>query len=311
MAKKLPKEVSLIREYKVEKYDTKENKNISYSQYSVYSTCAHQWYLSYPKKLAPYSPSIHTVFGTALHETIQQWLEVIYNESVKASNELDLSALLLDRMRKTYKKERYNNGHKDFATPEDLQSFYQDGLDILEHLKKKRGAYFGTKSTYLVGVEVPIIQKLKERLYFKGYIDVVFYNQTLGRYLILDIKTSTRGWTEYDKKNETKISQLILYKQFFARQFNVDIEKIDVEYFIVRRKIYEGGDFVPKRVQSFSPAAGKIKVGKVAASLSAFVEDAFADEGGYVEKEYPKNPSKSNCNFCPFSKSPLCGAATF
>jgi hypothetical protein len=27
--KKLPKEVSLVREYKVEKYDTKENKNIS------------------------------------------------------------------------------------------------------------------------------------------------------------------------------------------------------------------------------------------------------------------------------------------
>jgi hypothetical protein len=307
--KKLPKEVSLVREYKVEKYDTKENKNISYSQYSIYSTCPHQWYLSYPKKLAPYTPSIHTVFGTALHETAQNWLDVVYNESVKASNEIDLSEYLLDRMKKTYKKERFNNANKDFTTPQELQEFHNDGVAILEHLKKKRSIYFSTKSTYLVGVEVPLVLPLKPGLYFKAYLDLVFYNEALGKYLILDIKTSTKGWSDYEKKSDTKISQVLFYKEFFAKQFNTDVDNIDVEFFIVRRKIYEGGEFVPKRVQQFRPASGKIKRGQAMANLSKFVEEAFTGTGEYVEKEYLKNASKNNCRFCPFNKSPLCNAA--
>ena len=304
--KKLPREVTLVQEYKTEKYDTKENKNISFSQFLMYSTCPHQWYLAYPKKLAPYKPSIHTVFGTALHETIQEWLDVLYNQSVKQANEIDLPSLLTERLKKTYKKERFNNGHKDFTTSQELKEFHDDGVEILNYLKRKRSIYFSTKGTYLVGIETPIVQKVKPGLYYKGYLDLVFYNETLGKYLILDIKTSTKGWSDYEKKNEAKVSQIILYKEFFAQQFGVDVESIDVEYFIVRRKIYEGGEFVPKRVQTFSPPSGKIKRGKALTALNEFVKDAFTDTGEYVEKEYSKNPSKSNCMFCPFKGNPLC-----
>ena len=286
--KKLPKEVSLVREYEVEKYDTKENKNISYSQYSIYSTCPHQWYLSYPKKLAPYTPSIHTVFGTALHETVQNWLDVLFNESVKASNEIDLPAYLMDRLKKTYKKERFNNGHKDFTTPAQLQEFHNDGIAILDYLKKKRAIYFSTKGTYLVGVEVPLIQKLKPGLYFKAYLDLVFFNEVTGKYLILDIKTSTKGWSDYEKKSDTKIAQVLFYKEFFSRQFSTDVDSINVEFFIVRRKIFEGGEFVPKRVQQFRPASGKIKRGQVMSGLNRFVEEAFNDSGEYIEKDFTK-----------------------
>lgn len=307
--KKLPKEVSLVREYEVEKYDTKENKNISYSQYSIYSTCPHQWYLSYPKKLAPYTPSIHTVFGTALHETVQNWLDVLFNESVKASNEIDLPAYLMDRLKKTYKKERFSNGHKDFTTPTQLQEFHNDGIAILDYLKKKRAIYFSTKGTYLVGVEVPLIQKLKPGLYFKAYLDLVFFNEVTGKYLILDIKTSTKGWSDYEKKSDTKIAQVLFYKEFFARQFSTDVDSINVEFFIVRRKIFEGGEFVPKRVQQFRPASGKIKRGQVMSGLNRFVEEAFNNSGQYIEKDFTKNASKNNCRFCPFNKSPLCNAA--
>jgi len=309
MAKKLPKEVKVVQEYKARKVNYDVEKNISYSQFSIYDSCKYRWYLSYPKKLAPYTPSIHTVFGTALHETVQEWLDVLYNQSVKASNEIDLPTLLLDRMRKTYKKERFNNGHDDFTTPEQLQEFHSDGVVILEYLKKKRGAYFSTKNTYLAGVETAILQEIKPGVVFKGFIDLVFYNTFTEEYTILDIKTSTRGWSDYEKKDETKVSQILLYKDFFARQFNVDVEKINVEYFIVRRKIFEGGDFVPKRVQEFKPASGKIKRKKAMTKIESFVEDAFDNSGNYVDKEYPKEPSKSNCMFCPFKNNPLCDVA--
>ena len=222
---------------------------------------------------------------------------------------MDLSELLLDRMRKTYKKERYNNGNEDFTTSQELQQFHDDGMQILNYLKKKRAAYFSTKNTYLAGVETPILQEVKPGVVFKGFIDLVFYNTFTEKYLILDIKTSTRGWSDYEKKDETKISQILLYKEFFAQQFNTDVENIDVEYFIVRRKIYEGGDFVPKRVQQYRPASGKIKRKKAIESINKFVNEAFDDNGNYLEREYPKQPSKSNCMFCPFKENPLCNVA--
>ena len=309
MAKKLPKEVKVIQEYKARKVNYDIEKNISFSQLLLYNSCQYKWYLTYPKKLAPYKPSIHTVFGTALHETVQEWLDVLYNQTVKAANEMDLSELLLDRMRKTYKKERYNNGNEDFTTSQELQQFHDDGMQILNYLKKKRATYFSTKNTYLAGVETPILQEVKPGVVFKGFIDLVFYNSFTEKYLILDIKTSTRGWSDYEKKDETKISQILLYKEFFAQQFNTDVENIDVEYFIVRRKIYEGGDFVPKRVQQYRPASGKIKRKKAIESINKFVNEAFDDNGNYLEREYPKQPSKSNCMFCPFKENPLCNVA--
>ena len=309
MAKKLPKEVIVVQEYKARKVNYDIEKNISFSQLLLYNSCQYKWYLTYPKKLAPYKPSIHTVFGTALHETVQEWLDVLYNQTVKAANEMDLSELLLDRMRKTYKKERYNNGNEDFTTSQELQQFHDDGMQILNYLKKKRATYFSTKNTYLAGVETPILQEVKPGVVFKGFIDLVFYNSFTEKYLILDIKTSTRGWSDYEKKDETKISQILLYKEFFAQQFNTDVENIDVEYFIVRRKIFEGGDFVPKRVQQYRPASGKIKRKKAIESINKFVNEAFDDNGNYLEREYPKQPSKSNCMFCPFKENPLCNVA--
>ena len=308
MAKKLPKEVKVVQEYKARKVNYDIEKNISFSQLLLYNSCQYKWYLTYPKKLAPYKPSIHTVFGTALHETVQEWLDVLYNQTVKAANEMDLSELLLDRMRKTYKKERYNNGNEDFTTSQELQQFHDDGMEILNYLKKKRAIYFSTKNTYLAGIEVPILQEVKPGVLFKGFIDLVMYNSVTGKYLILDIKTSTKGWSDYEKKDETKISQILLYKEYFAQQFNTDVENIDVEYFIVRRKLY-GGDFMPKRVQEFKPASGKIKRKKAIESINKFVSESFDDNGNYLEREYPKQPSKSNCMFCPFKENPLCDVA--
>ena len=48
---------------------------------------------------------------------------------------------------------------------------------------------------------------------------------------IIDIKTSTMGWNKYQKADKTKTAQLVLYKSYYAKQFNVPIDNIRVEYF--------------------------------------------------------------------------------
>ena len=307
MPKKVPPKVKLIQEAKGRRLKEDEN-NISFSQFYMYSQCPHKWYLTYVRNLSPYQPSIYTTFGTALHETVQEWLEVMYTESAKAADEIDLHALLRERMIKTYKKEKYRNGHEHFSDGKEMDSFLDDGIQILDYLKKKRSVYFPIKGTYLAGIETPILYPVKENLYFKGFIDLVFYNKNTDRYRIVDIKTSTSGWKDYAKKDTDKISQVLLYKEFFAKQFDTDIEKIDVEYFIVKRKVPKDPDFpaMGRRVQEFKPSAGKINRSRALKKIGEFVKEGFDTAGQYIDKAYEKRPSKSNCKFCVFKDNPLC-----
>lgn len=305
MAKsKLPDIVKSIKEYKHTPIDPEKSKTVSFSQFHIYSKCPHQWYLTYVKKLAPYTPSIHATFGTALHETVQNWLETLYNDSVKQSTEMDIESLLLERMKKNYNKEKYLNNSQHYSTPEQLFEFYEDGICIINSLKKERLVHFSTKDTYLVGIEIPLLFLMERNILFKGFIDIVLYDSFTNTFKIVDLKTSTRGWDDTIKKDDIKISQILLYKEFFSRQFNIDIDTIDVEYFIVKRKIPEVSEYPVKRLQVFKPASGKIKRGKAMEELYKFLHEAFTENGEYnVERTYEKKPSKSNCAFCPFKGS--------
>ena len=144
-----------------------------------------------------------------------------------------------------------------------MEEFYQHGLLILDWFKKKRAMYFSKKSCELVGIEVPINYELSNGIKFIGYMDIVLYDTVRDRYKIIDIKTSTMGWNKYQKADKNKTDQLLLYKKFYGAENNISLDKIDVEYFIVKRKLYEKLDFPQRRVQLFSPASGKPSVNKV------------------------------------------------
>ena len=48
---------------------------VSYSQYSMWSACPQQYKLAYIDKLGESSSNIHSIFGPAMHETLQNYLE--------------------------------------------------------------------------------------------------------------------------------------------------------------------------------------------------------------------------------------------
>jgi hypothetical protein len=81
------------------------------------------------------------------------------------------------------------------------------------------------------------------------------------------------------------------------------MDNIEVEFFITRRKVYEGGDFPQKRIQEFKPAAGKIKLNKSTQLLEGFLKQVFDSEGNYNMAELEKKPSKRNCHFCPYKNN--------
>ena len=307
MAKKVLKQVQLIRNFQNPIIDYTSQKSISYSQTLAYNTCPHQWSLNYVKGLQEYKPSIHTVFGTAFHEVLQEWLTIMYEDTVVKAMDMNLDSLLLEKMQTIYFQEKEKYG-EHFSTSQQLSEFLQDGIEILRYIKRKRTDFFGTKYMNLVGVEIPLVHSIANNVFFKGYIDIVLYDSQDDRYIIIDIKTSTSGWNDYAKKDDKKLAQLLLYKEFLSKQFDIDIKKIEVKYFIVKRKVPDDPDYpaMGRRVQEFAPPSGPIKRKQATTALSTFIEDAFDENGQYNQKDYAQTPSKSNCMFCNYKATEHC-----
>lgn len=281
-------------------------KVISYTQYSMFLKCPKQWELAYIKKLKPKDSSIHLVYGTAIHSVVQEWLTIAFTKSVKASDEYDMASALRTNIAEEYKKAKEAFG-EHFSTPAQLAEFYQDGITTLEWLRKKRRVYFSSKGVELAGIEIPLSLNpvsSHPKVKLTAFIDVVLFDKRDGVFTIYDVKTSTRGWSADDKVDKTKTDQVLLYKKYFSKLYNVEEDKIKVEFIILRRKIDEDSLYPPKRVQTVVPAQKSVSIGKFTKQFEKWITDCFTPEGEYnTDRIYPavSGKNKSNCRFCPFS----------
>jgi hypothetical protein len=75
---------------------------------------------------------------------------------------------------------------------------------------------------------------------------------------------------------------------------------LNVEFFIVKRKVWEQSEFPISRIQEFRPASGKVKLNKAYTAINDFVGIAFNSNGTHNTKIHLPNPSAHNCKFCPF-----------
>ena len=311
MSKSLPKIVKQIQHQQLTEVNYAYQRSISYSQMTTYNSCALKWKLQYKDGIVVPSFSIHTIFGTALHEALQHYFTIFYNQSGAEADRFDIEEYFKTKFIEQYQIAYKQNNNTHFSSSEELRDFHDDGLEIISWFKKHKSDYFSKRGWYLVGCEIPLVitpNKAFKNVLYKGYLDLVLYHEPTDTIKIIDIKTSTRGWSDKEKKDESKQYQLILYKEYLSKHFNIDPDHVEVEFFIVKRKIYSESEFPQKRVEIFIPPSGKIKTKKATDAVNKFIEGVFNTDGTIKEREYEATPSKWNCSYCPFKdKKDLCG----
>jgi hypothetical protein len=274
----------------------------------MWSSCPYQYKLNYIDKLGESSSNIHTIFGTAMHETIQHYLSVMYGVSKKQADEINKDKLLLEKMREAYKSEAEKMSEGTPCTQIQLEEFYGDGRRILQWLDKHMHKFYSKSGFELVGIEIPLNATIKEGVYFIGFIDIVIRDLASNEIIIIDLKTSTMGWNQYQKADKMKNSQILLYKKYYSELFNIPLQKIKVEYQILRRKLPEDSAFPVPHVSKHIPAHGSPSVKKVYDEFMEFINTVFEDGGGFKNIEFPKVPgaAKKNCKFCEFGNRGIC-----
>ena len=268
----------------VPEMDWAVEKNISYTQLSAWMECPHRWKQMYIDKIKQ-PPSIHLSFGTAMHETLQEYMELMYNKGQQHADKFDAHKDFQERFMKFYQADVDKVG-EHFATKEQLIEFVNDGLNIIDFFLRHRQEHFQKHGWKLLGIEMPILIAPHENypnVKMMGKLDLVMFDETLHKVVIWDIKTSTRGWTKYDKENKIKTSQMVIYKKYFAEQYNVPVDNIDVKYFIVKRKIPANPKYpiMKSRIQKFVPSSGKVTQNKLVKNIKSFIEDVFI-EGSHI-----------------------------
>jgi len=271
---------------------------ISYSQFSKWDKCPYTWKLDYVDKISTFKGNIYTLFGTAVHETIQAYLVCYYEKTIKEADALPLIDILQYRMEENYKISKEQHGDDFEVSLDEMKEFFNDGCKIIDEFLKRKSSYFPKKNTELVGIEVSLDYDMPNNMKFKGYMDVVLHNKITGRIRIIDIKTATMGWNKYMKADKNKTNQLLLYKKFFSKQMEISTDKIDVEYLILKRRLYENFDYPQKRIQQFSPASGTPSVNKVMKRLQEFIEECYDEDGKIISHDYEKCAKHLKCRLC-------------
>ena len=278
---------------------------VSYSQYSMWSSCPQQFKLNYIDGLGESSANIHTIFGSAMHETVQHFLSVMYGVTKKQALELDLEGMLKDKLIEHFTKDKEKLTEGTPCTRDEIEELFGDGRQILQYFKSKIDKLYTKSGFELVAIEMPLNAKIKEGVNFIGFIDIVLKDLGSGDIIIIDLKTSTRGWTDSQKSDKVKTSQMLLYKKFYSEKYDIPLDKIKVEYQILKRKISDKADFVIPRISKFIPPHGKPSVNNAWNGFMNFVDTVY-DEGGLIKTDnFPANKSKS-CDWCEFKHRKLC-----
>jgi len=285
-------------------------RKISFSQYQMWKGCPHRWKLTYIDKISGYRQSIAALFGTVMHEVLQEYVKTIYDKSIVEANQLQLDDMLKNGLREQYKKLLTEANGNHFSNEKEMAEYYADGVQILQWFKAHRADFFQKKDYQLVGIETPInIIPLETHptIRLVGFLDLVIKNTKTGEIYIYDFKTSTNGWTKYAKNDKTKVSQLVLYKTYYAKQYGISPDDIHVEYLILKRKIVEDAEYeaMKKRVQRFEPSHGKVSQNYIKKEIEEFITSNFTEEGEYrldVIHTPEAGRDYCNCKYCDFDK---------
>lgn len=287
--------------------ETKKQKTVSFSQFTNWWTCSHRWYRDYVLHEKVFEDSLNMSFGTGIHEAVQNYLSVLFKQGEVASKTIDNVKVFVDAFKREVEKKSIPH------TEAEMNEFIEDGKNLIAEFINpvNRMRYFPTDKWELLAIEDELNEGIRNNVNLTGKLDLVMREKATGNIRIVDFKTSTRGWTANDKENFTKTSQLILYKALYSKKHNLPLNKINVEFIILKRKLYDSSktSYEQTRIAIVKPSSFQADVLEVIHEFGKFVDTCFTADGQHnTAIEYPKIPGerKKNCKYCPHKKNGKC-----
>jgi hypothetical protein len=253
---------------------------ISFSEFRNHIECSYRHYLQYIENIDMFEENVNTNFGTALHESGEDYLK---------TREMKYE-IALDYIVSAWKKYNLPN----------MGQWLTEANAILEAIPQFLEDRFPGWKCF--SAEEKLIEPIQGPhsldVAFKGYIDGVIEHD--GFYYLIDWKSSNKGWNKYKKEDENLKMQLVLYAKFWGEKHNIPLDKIRVGFVILNRDLTN-----PERIEFFSFPVEETHTKKTLKVLNNSL--TMIKDNKYFKNWKYKIPYKQGyCRFCDFNGTKYC-----
>jgi hypothetical protein len=248
--------------------------HVSYSEIRNWSECSYRHRLLYVDKLSTFDASVHTVFGTAIHEACEKFLK---------TGEMS-PQVAIDMIEAGWIEHGFDGVEKWNETAKAILAEVPGFLDST------------FESWEVVEAEEQLYESIEnDNLKFKGFIDAIIKTQDKSGkdvYWILDWKTTSWGWHAYKKRDFKVNAQLMYYKLFWAMKHNVSPESIKIGFVLLKRDAKPG-----KRCELLRVSLGPKSKARVEKQLRSMLKSVRS--GMFLK-------NRLACKFCEFYETEHC-----
>lgn len=201
--------------------------NVSFSEVKTWHDCPWRHKLINIDKINLDKPGIALDFGTSMHAAHEQFIN---------TNTMNLNVFV-----KTFYElwSEHAKVSPDVFTTDTFIDYVTAGKAILREVKSFYDEKF--PGWQPVAAEYPLFEQIPDKQHaFKGFIDAIVSvphpkKKDKRIYWILDVKTTSWGWTN-EKKNDAMIrAQLILYKHFWTTKEKIDPRDVKCGFLLFKR----------------------------------------------------------------------------
>ena len=275
-------------------------KHISYSEWKNWHICPHYHKLTYIDKVTQFQGNIFTAFGKALHTVCE--LTLTSPEKYRGSGTIE--ALVKEQFLKELKalpEDEQQRAKRDFKLKEWLVSGVEIIPDLYRCLTEKFGK-LGEDWEVLAAEEQlyePITEFTEAEKNFKGFIDLVVMSKKDKKVHLIDWKTCSWGWKR-EKKSDTILSyQLVYYKHFWSRKYDVDPKDVDCHFVLLKRTAKAG-----KKAEFVRVTAAKKRTTDALNTLTKALHNI--NKKNYIKNRTACTDCKDRFGACEFYQTEHC-----
>lgn len=264
--------------------------HVSFSEIHTFLECSFKHKLKYIDNINLDKPSIHTEFGQAIHDTLEEYIKTRAQITEEKIIETKNKFIALCAVLKTE--------HQIELEQKDIEEFSQSIPKILnyvpEWLDKVFPGWIGIGSEHEIYEAIEAYPDFN----FKGFVDAIIGipaeddKDKIKQFYIIDWKSSGFGWTNQQKNDFNKQLQLVLYKYYICKSFEINPENVHCGFVILKRQAKDNSvcEFIPV------PIGEKVQE-KAMNILNGMI-------GQIKAKRFIKN--RNSCRFCPYYNTKYC-----
>ena len=275
-------------------------KHISYSEWRNWHICPHYHKLTYIDKIAQFEGNIYTAFGKAIHTVC----EFTLTSPEKYRNAGAIESLVKEQFLKELKALPEAAQH-DAKANFKLKEWLVNGLDIIPDLYRCLTEKFGKlgEDWEVLKAEehlyVPITEFTEAEKNFKGFIDLVVYSKKDEKVHLIDWKTCSWGWRREKKSDKIMAYQLVFYKHFYARKYEVDPKDVDCHFVLLKRTAKPG-----KKAEFVRVTAAKKRTTDALNALTKALHNI--NKQNYIKNRNACTSCKDRFGTCEFYQTEYC-----